>query len=103
MQTLVNLLPFVLVLALGWLMVVRPAQRRQQRAIALQQSLSAGDRVMTTSGLFGTITEVSDDEVALEVAPGVVVRFARAAINSVVPIESASEMSQSTDMSAPGA
>ena len=79
-----NLLPILLIVVLGYLMVVRPAQRRQQAAARVASVLEPGARVMTTAGLFGTVRGVEDDEVELEIAPGVVVRYVKGAIAKVV-------------------
>jgi len=79
-----NLLPILLIVVLGYLMVVRPAQRRQQAAARVASVLEPGARVMTTAGLFGTVRAVQDDEVELEIAPGVVVRYVKGAIAKVV-------------------
>lgn len=66
-----------------WLLIIRPQQRRQKATADMQGSLSLGDEVMLTSGLFGTIADLTDDRVMLEVAPQVTVKVARAAIASV--------------------
>ncbi|QFZ17964.1 preprotein translocase subunit YajC [Saccharothrix syringae] len=63
--------------------------RKQKRAVAEQQallkSLEPGDRIMTTSGLFATVADASDDTtIDLEVAPGVVTTWLRQAIREKV-------------------
>jgi preprotein translocase subunit YajC len=62
--------------------------RKQKKAMLQQQemqnSLSFGDRVMTTSGLHATIVSVSDDTIDLEIAPGVVTTWLRAAVREKV-------------------
>ena len=58
----------------------RPQQRRMAAVRLLQSSLNENDDVMTTSGIFGRIRRLGDDDVDLEVAPGTVIRFARGAI-----------------------
>ena len=58
----------------------RPQQRRMVAARRLQAELDENDEVMTTSGIYGRITRLGDDDVDLEVAPGIVIRFARGAI-----------------------
>ncbi len=76
---------FMLV-ALGLLLFVLPARQRkamQARAQALQESLTIGSPVMTTSGMHGTVVRLDDTTVDLEVAPGVVVTFVRPAIMEV--------------------
>jgi preprotein translocase subunit YajC len=83
-QTL--LLPLLIVLVGGMLFF---GSRRQRKAVAeqqkLQTSLSVGDRVMTTSGLFGTVAGVdSDKDIDIEIAPGVVTTWLRAAVREKV-------------------
>ncbi len=87
MTELVSFLPLVAIALLFWLMVVRPASRRQKELARLQSSLEPGQRVMLSSGIFGTITSVVDDRVKVEIAPGVEVEVVRPAIGSVVPLE----------------
>lgn len=76
-------LPFVL-LALMWLLLVRPQQQRVRRQRELIASLEVGDEVVTAGGIVGRVVALEGDEVRLEVAPGVVMRLVRLAINSRV-------------------
>jgi preprotein translocase subunit YajC len=65
--------------------------RKQKRAMReqqqLQNSLVAGDRVMTTSGLYGTVVTAGDDTIDLEIAPGVTTTWLRAAVREKVEAE----------------
>jgi preprotein translocase subunit YajC len=81
---LAALLPLVAILALFWFMVVRPQQRRQREVTALQNSIEVGQRVMMSSGIYGTVRSVTDDTARLEIAPGTEIQIARAAIARVV-------------------
>ena len=83
MNDLAALLPLVAILALFWFMVVRPQQRRQREVTALQNSIEVGQRVMMSSGIYGTIRSVTDDTARLEIAPGTEIEIARAAIARV--------------------
>ncbi len=87
MQELVSLLPLVAIALLFWLLVIRPAQRRQKQVARMQGDLAVGDDVMLTSGVFGTLRGLADDHVRVEVAEGVVLKVARAAVGSVVPAQ----------------
>jgi preprotein translocase subunit YajC len=78
------LLPILLLVVAFWLLILRPARARQNQANAVLRQLGVGARVMTTAGLFGTITALEDSEVELEIAPGVRVRYVKAAIGQVV-------------------
>jgi len=75
------ILPFVL-LALMWLLLIRPQQQRVRRQRELIASLEVGDEVVTASGMVGRVVAMEGEEVRLEVAPGVNVRFVRLAVNS---------------------
>jgi preprotein translocase subunit YajC len=70
------LLPAGLFYFLLW----RPQQRRMAAAQQLQIALEQNDEVMTTSGIYGRITRLGDDDVELEIAPGTVIRVVRGAI-----------------------
>ena len=83
MNDLAALLPLVAILALFWFMVIRPQRRRQQEVVALQNSIRVGQRVMMSSGVFGTVTSIVDDRARLEIAPGTEIEIARAAIAKV--------------------
>lgn len=78
-----ELLPIVAIAVIFWLLIIRPASRQRKAAAQLQAALGAGDDVMLTSGILGTIVEIDDEHVHLEIAPGVVVRVVRAAVASV--------------------
>jgi preprotein translocase subunit YajC len=78
-----NFFPFILLALAVVLLFVLPARQRkrmQAQAQAMQESLTVGTPVMTTSGLHGTVAGLGDKTVDLEIAPGVVVTFARPAI-----------------------
>jgi preprotein translocase subunit YajC len=79
-QDLVALLPLVGIALLFWLLIVRPASRRQHQLKALQSNIKVGDEVVLAAGIFGTIRSVEEDRVGLEVADGVVVQAARGAV-----------------------
>jgi preprotein translocase subunit YajC len=83
-----NLTLFVpLIIGLGVVMYM--SSRRQKKAmqatVDLHESLAVGDRVHTTSGLEGTITDISQDSVDLEIAPGVITTWMKLAVRDRVP------------------
>jgi preprotein translocase subunit YajC len=85
------LLPVLLVLLVGFMFFsTRKQKRTAQQQQDMQKSLSFGDRVMTTSGLYGTVISTSDDTVELELSPGVVTTWLRQAVREKV-VESVSE------------
>jgi preprotein translocase subunit YajC len=62
------------------LLIVRPQRRQMAAHRALVASLRVGEEVVTSGGIYGTIQELDEQAVDLEVAPGVVLRVARGAI-----------------------
>jgi preprotein translocase subunit YajC len=83
-KNLLQLLPLVAIAGLFWLVLIRPAQRRQRALGQLQRAVDVGDQVMLTSGIYGTVRALDDDAISLEVADGVTLRVVRAAVGSVV-------------------
>jgi preprotein translocase subunit YajC len=83
-KELVPLLWIVAIAAIFWLLIIRPASRRQKEIAQVQASIVPGDQVVLTSGIFGTVTETADGTLMIEVAPGTIVKVARGAIGSVV-------------------
>ena len=77
------LLYFVVIAAAFFLLIVLPQRRRATAHRALLETLAVGDEVVTIGGIFGTIREIEDDRIELEVAQGVVVTVARNAIAQV--------------------
>ena len=81
-----ELLLFIVIIFAGfYFLMIRPQRRRQQQAQQQQRrNIAPGAWVRTTAGMYGTITAVEDDDVILEVAPGVNVRLMRRAIMEVI-------------------
>ena len=81
-----ELLPLVILAGAFVVLVVLPMRSRSRQLAAtrqMQAALSVGDEVMTTSGLHARVVGIGDDTVELEISPGVVVRWARAAIAEI--------------------
>lgn len=99
----VDLIPFVLILLAFYLLIIRPARSRSRAALELQERLAPGVEVMTTSGMYGTIVEIDEDSISLEVAPGTTIRFAKAAVGQVRSPELADAASDADDADDGGA
>lgn len=78
------LLLIVLVFVGFYFLMIRPQRRRQQQAQQQQRTLNPGARVRTTAGMYATVSAVDGDDVILEVAPGVDVRYIRRAVMEVI-------------------
>ncbi|QUH01571.1 preprotein translocase subunit YajC [Saccharopolyspora erythraea] len=89
----------IALLAVPLFLQARKQKRAMQDQQKLQNSLAAGDRVMTTSGLFGTVVSTSDDAIELEIASGITTTWVRAAVREKVETgsEAATETATSTD------
>jgi preprotein translocase subunit YajC len=74
----------VLVFVGFYFLMIRPQRRRQQAVQQQQKTVSPGARVRTTAGMYATVTAVDGDDVVLEVAPGVEVRYIKRAIMEVI-------------------
>lgn len=74
----------VVLVALFFVLIVRPQRRSAAAHRALVQSIQVGNEVITSGGIFGTVRAVDDDVLEVEVANGVVVKVARAAIAQLV-------------------
>jgi preprotein translocase subunit YajC len=93
------LLPLLLLVAVFWLLVLRPARNRQRQAAALQAELAVGSEVMLTSGVFGTVTWIGEETVRIDIAPGTSIRVHRQAVGRVLSDEEKTRMAdESTDL-----
>ena len=79
---MIALIFFAAMLVLFWLLIIQPQRRRRAIQQQLLQDLHQGDEVLTLGGLFGTVREVGDHHVELEIAPGTQVRLAKSAITA---------------------
>ena len=91
MQEFVSLLPIVGIALLFWLLIIRPASKRQKALSRMQGALEIGDDVMLSSGIYGTLATLEGDDVHVVVADGVTIKVARGAIANVVPSETATD------------
>jgi preprotein translocase subunit YajC len=87
-----DILPLLLMFGLLGVMMyfmTRRQRRAQEQQQSLQNSLEVGDRVMTTSGLYGTVTDAEESAtISIEIAPGVETEWLRAAVREkVVPVD----------------
>ncbi|HLS00326.1 preprotein translocase subunit YajC [Mycolicibacillus parakoreensis] len=100
MDQLVIFLPIFVVLGAFMFFASRRQKRAMQATIDLHESLQIGDRVHTTSGLEGTITAITDENVDLEIAPGVVTTWMKLAIRDRIEPETAASAAELSDSDA---
>jgi preprotein translocase subunit YajC len=79
---IVSFLPLLLIGVVFYFLLIRPQNQRRRAQMEMQSSIEVGDEIVTTAGIYGTITEIDDDYgiVTLEVAPNTEIRLARAAV-----------------------
>lgn len=79
-----TLVQLALILLIFYFLLIRPQQKRVKEHADMVNSLKVGDNVVTNSGIYGVISKIEDDKVALEIAPGVVIKIEQMAVSSVV-------------------
>ncbi len=77
---LLQLLPFAMILGIFYFIILLPMRRRQQKVKDFQASLKVGDKIVTTSGIHGVISKMSERSVHIQVADKVRIEFSRAAV-----------------------
>ena len=82
-NSLVTFAPLILMGGVFYFLLIRPQKNRARAQQALVNSIQVGDDVMTTGGMFGTISQIDDDEgtIELEIAPGTRIRMMRSGVS----------------------
>ena len=92
---------FLIILLFGfaimWLLIVMPQRRRQRAHQELVGNLRPGDYVLTVGGMYGTVNEIGEDDIGLEVSPDVEVRVAKRSVAQVVPPDQIEEIELGED------
>jgi preprotein translocase subunit YajC len=82
-------LPMIIVLGIFYVMLILPQQRQRKKTQAMLAALKNGDKVITTSGIYGTVNGMDGDTVILKIADQVKIRIQRSAIAPVEATEDA--------------
>jgi preprotein translocase subunit YajC len=85
-SSLVAFLPLLLMGVVFYFLLIRPQQRRARAQRELLSSVRVGDEIVTTAGVFGTVTAIDDesDVVTLEIAPGTSIRMVRGGVGRIL-------------------
>ena len=75
-----SLIFLVLLVGIFYFMLIRPQKRRVDQHRTLIESLGLGDEIVTIGGIFGTIKNIHDDDIELEIASGTVIRIVKTAV-----------------------
>ena len=79
-STWLTLVPYVLILGIFYFVILLPMRKKQQKVEQFLGSLKAGDRVITTGGIYGQITKLNEQSVQLQIAEKIRIEVAKAAI-----------------------
>ena len=79
------MLPLVLMFVVLYFVMIRPQMKKQKEHRAMIDALSKGDEVVTSGGMLGKVTKLSDSNLSLEVATNVEVQIQRSAVVQVLP------------------
>lgn len=74
---LLQFLPFVMIIIIFYFLLIRPQQKKQKEIKALLDALKKGDKVVTTSGIWGTVTNLGKDTVTLQIADNTKIKLQR--------------------------
>ncbi|MFO7601012.1 MAG: preprotein translocase subunit YajC [Candidatus Desulfacyla sp.] len=76
-------IPLILMFAIFYFLLIRPQQKKAKAHKQLLASIKKGDRVVSSGGLYGVVTGLTDDVVTMEIAPKVRVKVSRGSISGV--------------------
>src|SRR5262244_2791529 len=82
-------LPMIIVMGIFYVMLILPQQRQRKKTQAMLAALKNGDKVITNSGIYGTVSGIDGDTLILKIADQVKIRIARSAIAQVEATEDA--------------
>jgi preprotein translocase subunit YajC len=82
-SALIGMLPLVFILAIFYLIVFLPARRRQKKLDDMIRNLKAGDKVVTSGGIYGTIVGLKADRIQLRIAENVKIEMSRNAVTAL--------------------
>ncbi|MFZ4569121.1 MAG: preprotein translocase subunit YajC [Bacteroidota bacterium] len=84
-QLLPTLLPMIAIFGVFYFLMIRPQQKRQREHLEMLKKIKKGDKVVTSAGIHGTVSDVSDEEptVAIKVADNTTIRFDKNVITVV--------------------
>ncbi len=72
-----SLIPFLLIFVIFYFLLIRPQQQKQKQQQTLLDAVKKGDKVVTTSGIWGTITNLGKDTVTLQIADNTKIKMQR--------------------------
>jgi preprotein translocase subunit YajC len=77
---LVSLIPLLLIIVVFYFFMIRPQMKRQKELVNYRSSLKKGDKVITTGGIYGKVSEVNDQSLTLEIADNIHIKVDKSAV-----------------------
>lgn len=84
-------LPFILIMVIFYFLMILPAQRKQKKVNEMLGNLKTGDKVVTNSGIYGTIVGLDNDTIQLRIAEQVKIKISRNSVAGLQPAETPKE------------
>jgi preprotein translocase subunit YajC len=82
-STILSFLPFILIFVIFYFLLILPQQKRQKKLKAMLEALKKGDKIVTSSGIWGTITNLGKDTVTVQIADNTKIKVQRDHISRV--------------------
>ncbi|NLF37990.1 preprotein translocase subunit YajC [bacterium] len=79
-----SLLPFIAIFAIMYFLMIRPQQKKQREKEQMLRAVGVGDKIVTTGGIYGVVTQVKQDSVRLKIDDNTRIELAKAAIGTVL-------------------
>jgi preprotein translocase subunit YajC len=95
---LMGFVPFILIAVVAWFLLIRPMKRQEQERQAMVSSLKKNDKVLTTSGIYGTVVGISEteDEITVKVDDNVRLRMLKSSVARNLTNEEAAKAAKTT-------
>ncbi|MCK4836588.1 MAG: preprotein translocase subunit YajC [Candidatus Aminicenantes bacterium] len=78
------LLPFIIIFVIFYFLIIMPARKKQKRHQELIGGLKGGERVITSGGIYGTVTRIMDDRIEIEVDKNTRLQITKSSISGIV-------------------
>jgi preprotein translocase subunit YajC len=84
---LLSLWPIVLIFVIFYFLLIRPQQKKQREHQKMLEAIAKGDKVVTSGGIYGLVTNVKDNVIVLKIADNVKIEVAKSAVSGILPKE----------------
>ena len=88
---LTALLPFVIIFVIFYFLIIMPARKKQKQHQNLISALKGGERVVTTGGIYGTVSRVMEDRIEIQVDKNTKIQVTKPSVSAVIEPQGSSE------------